>query len=155
MLTQKIEYIIRKYRFEVSEEINEIAKILRTGRNFIDLLDGETFYKGLWERMPRIKIATGFDAILALENITIENSKKLNTLRERFQRNYFGYTELLLFAFESRVSITPEAMDQLLSRFKGIYEPLDKIHKLLEEILENLPEDEFIVEDDEFWKDFS
>jgi len=155
MLTQKIDYLIRKYRFEISEEINEIAKILRTGQNFTDLLDGVTFYKGLWNRMPRIKLAPGFDAVLTHEQITTENSEKLHTSRERFQSNYFGYIELLFFAFESKVSITPEAMEQLLVRFKGIYEPLDMIHKLLEEILANLPEDAGELEDDEIWEDFS
>ncbi len=156
MLTEKIEYVIRKYSFEVSEEINEITKILRTGRNFTDLLDGETFYKGLWNRMLRIKLTGGFDAIISHELIPEEKSKKLHSLRERSQSNYFEYIELLFFAFENKVSITPEALNQLQIRFKHVYEPLEKIHKLFAEIIEDLPEDVELFDDDsDMWEDFS
>jgi len=156
MLTEKIVYIIRKYRYEVSEEIKEIAKILRNGQDFTDLFDGETFYNGLLNRMPRIKLASGFDAIISHELITEEKSTKLHSLREKFQDNWFDYVDLLSFVFESKLSITPEAMKLFLIRFKYIEEPLESIHKILEEILETLPEDENVfVDDSEFWEDFS
>ncbi|MHA1767048.1 MAG: hypothetical protein ACTSVK_12425 [Promethearchaeota archaeon] len=156
MLTEKIVYIIRKYRYEVSEEIKEIVKILRNGQDFTDLFDGESFYNGLLNRMPRIKLATGFDAIISHELISEENSTKLQSLREKFQDNWFDYIDLLYFVFESKLSITPEAMKQFLIRFKYIEVSLESIHKILEEILEALPEDESVfVDDSEFWEDYS
>ncbi|MHA1187217.1 MAG: hypothetical protein ACTSSK_10145 [Candidatus Heimdallarchaeota archaeon] len=156
MLAEKIVYIIRKYRYEVSDEIKEIVKILRNGQDFTDLFDGETFYNGLLNRMPRIKLATGFDAIISHELISEENSTKLNSLREKFYENWFDYVDLLSFVFESKLSITPEAMKQFLIRFKYIEVPLESIHKILEEILEALPEDENVfVDDSEFWEDYS
>lgn len=155
MLSNKIEYIIRKYHFDVSEEINNINKILRVGQNFADLFDGETFYKGLWNRMTRIKLAAGFDAILSHKLISKNISKELHSLHKRFQRNYFEYIELLSFAFESKISITPEALEQLLTRFKKISQPLDIIHDKLEEILEDIPKEDEPFIDDEIWEDFS
>ncbi len=156
MLTEKIVYILRKYLYEVSEEIKEITKILRYGQDFTDLFDGETFYNGLLNRTSRIKLATGFDAVISHEIISEENSKKLHSLREKFQENWFDFVDLLSFVYESKLSVTPEAMKLFLVRFKHIEKPMENIHRILEEILEALPEDEnILVDDSEFWEDFS
>jgi len=151
--------MLNKYYYEVLEEINVIDKILRIGQKYTDLFNGETFYKGLLNRMPRIKIATGFDGIISHDFISVEQRHVLNSLREKLQITWFDFNDLLYFVAECKLSITPEALQQLKVRFKNIKEPMKSIHEILNDIHSSLQEENEgeidFVDNSEFWEDFS
>ncbi|MHA1365800.1 MAG: hypothetical protein ACTSP5_05230 [Candidatus Heimdallarchaeota archaeon] len=154
MLIYEIGFILTKYKFEVLIEVEEIKEIFRMGQNLTDLLDGKSFYKELWNRMQNIEIAEEFGKILTNKRIEEEQRKKLCSLREKLEYSYFKFLEILSFAFESKLSITPEAIEQLIIRFKCISERLDLINNILEAVLVELPEynelfEEYEVDDDE------
>ncbi|MGC9777795.1 MAG: hypothetical protein HZR80_00970 [Candidatus Heimdallarchaeota archaeon] len=157
MLANIIENVLQKYYFKIQSEIKKIRNLLSVGQHFIDLLDGEIFYKGLSDRLPGNLLTSEFEIIVSDEKITKEKKEELNFYQERFEYNYFKFLDLLFFASESKFPITPDALKQLHIRFIGIIAPLKNIYKLLEDILEDILEDEGdeeLVDEDDLWDEF-
>lgn len=141
MLVNLLESILNKYYSETLCEILNIRNLLSCSQNFIDLLDAETFYKGLSDHLPGNMLTSEFEIIVSDEHLSKEKKEELLFYRDRFEYTYFRFLDLLFFASECKFPITFEAMNQLHIRLIAIIVPITKIYNLLEEILESILED--------------